>query len=167
MDHCDECGFVYASVSIAEIPNALSAFGPEYQARLSADPVLLRAHPSADVWSALEYACHVRDVFEVQRARLALALVEDRPGFTAMGRDERVTRDRYNEQVPDEVADQLAHAASTLAADFADLRSEQWARTGIYNWPTKTERTMTWLARHTIHEGRHHLRDMDAALARI
>ncbi len=166
MDHCRECGFVYASISEVEIPNALSAFGAEYRGRLIADPVRLRAHPVVGVWSALEYACHVRDVFEVQRGRLLLALTEARPSFAPMGRDERVTRDRYNEQAPDRVADQLEQAAAALAAEFAGLRDDQWTRTGMYNWPTTTERTMTWLGRHTIHEGRHHLRDIDTALKR-
>jgi len=27
MDHCGACGFAYASISTAEIPNALAAFG--------------------------------------------------------------------------------------------------------------------------------------------
>jgi hypothetical protein len=46
------------------------------------------------------------------------------------------------------------------------LSAEEWNRTAIYNYPAPTERTMVWLGRHTIHEGRHHLRDVDAALVR-
>lgn len=167
MDHCDDCGFVYATISTAEIPNALAAFGPAYGARLSTNPAVLRARPGPEVWSALEYGCHVRDVLEVQRARLLLALEETRPSFTPMGRDERVIRDRYNEQEPGVVGDQLAEAARALATEFAGLRADQWERTGIYNWPTTTERTMTWLGQHTIHEGRHHLRDVDAAIRQV
>jgi S-DNA-T family DNA segregation ATPase FtsK/SpoIIIE len=167
MDHCDECGLVYASISTAEIPNAIAAFGREYRRRLISDPVVLRARPSPEVWSALEYSCHVRDVLQVQRSRLELALTEDVPTFIPMGRDERVTRDRYNEQAPDVVADQLDRAAAAISADFARLRDDQWERTGIYNWPTTSERTMAWLGRHTIHEGRHHLRDIDAVLVSV
>ncbi|MGZ4690097.1 MAG: DinB family protein [Acidimicrobiia bacterium] len=167
MDECDECGLVYAAISIADIPTALSEFGTAYRARLHADPDVLRARPSPEVWSALEYACHVRDVLEVQRTRLALALVEARPTFVPMGREERLTRDRYNEQQPGMVADQLDLAANAIAAAFSNLTAEQWERTGIYNWPTPTERTMAWLGRHTIHEGRHHLRDIDDGLGRV
>jgi hypothetical protein len=43
---------------------------------------MLRTRPEEGVWSALEYACHVRDVFLVQRDRLYTALVEDTPTFT-------------------------------------------------------------------------------------
>jgi hypothetical protein len=162
---CAECGFVYASISEAEIPVALRELGPLYRTRLARDPAVLRARPDPDVWSPLEYACHVSDVLEVQRGRLVLALAEDCPTFVPMGRDERVVRDRYNEQDPTTVADQLCVNVDAIAAAFAALRAGEWARTGIYNWPTRTERSMTWLGQHTIHEGRHHLRDIDAALA--
>ena len=76
-----------------------------------------------------------------------------------------MSRDHYNEQVPLIVADQLEAAATAIGTEFAAWTAEQWERTGIYNWPTAAERSMVWLGRHTIHEGRHHLRDIDAALA--
>ena len=128
---------------------------------------MLRTRPSPERWSALEYSCHVRDVLIVQRDRLALALIEDAPTFVPMGRDERVLRDRYNEQRPAVVVDQLEAAADALAADFAELRPDQWERTGIYNWPEESSRSMVWLGQHTIHEERHHLRDIDDVLARL
>ena len=164
MVDCVECGLVYASISEAEIPGELRKLGPSYRTRLTRDPGALRARRDPDVWSALEYACHVRDVLEVQRGRLALALAEDRPTFEPMGREERVTRDRYNDQDPAAVADQLSANANEIAAAFAALSAEDWARIAVYNWPTQTERSMTWLGQHTIHEGRHHLRDIDAQL---
>jgi S-DNA-T family DNA segregation ATPase FtsK/SpoIIIE len=162
---CDECGLVYATISPVEIPGALRAFGPGYGSRLGEEPARLRSRPSPAVWSVLEYACHVRDVLEVQRERLALALVEDRPTFVPMGRDARVVDGRYNEQDPSAVAHQLAVNAEAIAAAFAALGPAEWERTGIYNWPTSAERSMLWLGQHTIHEGRHHLRDIDAQLA--
>jgi S-DNA-T family DNA segregation ATPase FtsK/SpoIIIE len=165
MVDCDECGLVYASIPVGDIPNALRAFGPIYRARLGVDAARLRARPSPEVWSALEYACHVRDVLGVQRERLLLALTEDRPTFIPMGRNERVTRDHYNDQDPLIVADQLEASATAIGTEFAGLGAEQWERTGIYNWPTSSVRSMVWLGRHTIHEGSHHLRDIDALLA--
>lgn len=165
LSHCDECRFVYTDVRIGEIPPTLRALGPQFAARLARDPRDLRIHPSPEVWSALEYSCHVRDVLVVQRDRLALALREACPEFTPMGRDERVTRDHYNDQDPAVVGVELAAAADEIADAFAALSEDEWARTGIYNYPTRTERTMVWLGRHTIHEGRHHLRDVDEILA--
>jgi S-DNA-T family DNA segregation ATPase FtsK/SpoIIIE len=164
MDHCDECGFVYSSLSAADIPGRLRSLGPEYQARLQADPEVLRRRPSPDVWSALEYCCHVRDVLVIQRERLALALRQDVPTFTPMGREERVVNDRYNEQDPAVVAAELMAAAGVLALDFAALDDAGWRRVGVYNWPEPAERSMLWLGQHTVHEGEHHLGDVDGAV---
>jgi S-DNA-T family DNA segregation ATPase FtsK/SpoIIIE len=165
MDHCDECGFVYSALSEAVIPGRLRDLGPAFQSRLGADPDVLRRRPSSDVWSALEYCCHARDVLVVQRERLALALREDVPEFVPMGREERVVTDRYNEQEPRVVSAELMAAAGALALDFEALDDAGWRRVGIYNWPERAERSMRWLGQHTVHEGEHHLADVDRALA--
>ena len=167
---CTECGFDYDDVDDAEVADKLRSFGRRYRAPLtrglpgeSLDD-LLRAHPLEGVWSALEYACHVRDVFSVQRARVAQALAEDRPTYAPMGREERVVDDRYNEQDPATVVDDLAANAEAMAAACAALTDEQWARRGLFPHPTPTERDLRWLARHTIHEGNHHLLDVGRVL---
>lgn len=112
------------------------------------------------MWSALEYTCHVRDVLRVQNERLTLALQVDNPEFTPMGRDELAVADAYNDQDPAVVLVDLADAAARLALAFTVLQPEQWHRTGVYNWPTREERTMLWLGRHTLHEVEHHLLDI-------
>lgn len=125
----------------------------------------LRRRPSAEVWSALEYACHVRDVLLVMRERVLQVLREPAPpAFTPMGRDERVEHDRYAEQSPIDVARQIADAAAMLAFVFESLDDEQWARRCIYGYPTPAERTLSWVAQHTIHEADHHLLDLEASL---
>ena len=152
--NCEECGFEYDALAAVDAPSALRDLGRRYRAPLTRflpgeDPgEIVRARPAPAVWSALEYACHQRDVFDVQRQRLALALVEDCPALTPMGRDERVTADRYNEQDPTTVADQLD-------------------RTMIYNYPERQERTVLWLIRHTAHEGHHHLLDVGRVLRHV
>ena len=169
IDACDDCGFRYATLDREEVPGRLRALGPAWAARLDVPGegrlASLRSHTRPGVWSGLEYACHVRDVLEAQHQRLALALFEDRPELVSMGSAERVGRDRYNEQAPAEVAAALARRADELAAAFAALTPDQWGRTGFYSWPVRAERDMAWLARHTVHEGEHHLRDLDDALA--
>jgi hypothetical protein len=166
MDHCEACGFVYADVDLTSVPGLLRSFGPRYASRLTtAEPDRLRARPEPDTWSALEYACHLRDVLQVQRERLAEALEHDLPTFTPMDRDVRVERDHYNDQDPIDVSAQLRDAADRLGDAFERLTPIEWSRTGVYSWPTRAERTMAWLARHTIHEGEHHLLDFDASLA--
>jgi hypothetical protein len=162
---CDQCGFVHANVAPAAVPSALLHRAGQYAVVLAGDGDGLRARPSPGVWSALEYACHVRDVLEVQRRRLHLAVSTDRPRFEPMGREERVDRDHYNEQDPSDVAVALVGAATRLAADLEALDDEGWRRTGVYNWPEVAERTQEWMARQTLHELEHHLRDMERVVA--
>lgn len=159
MDHCDECGFSYASVSVEDLPRRLEAAGPRFVATLATvhDP---RRRSAPSVWSPLEYTCHVRDVLRVQGERLALALRTDNPEFVLMGREERVIRDAYNAQDPQTVLTELTEAANDLARAFGALGPSQWSRTGIYNWPTSETRTLLWLGRHTVHEVEHHLMDL-------
>jgi hypothetical protein len=159
MDHCDECGFVYADVAAGDLPRRLAEAGPRFAAALAAIPDP-RRRPAPEVWSPLEYTCHVRDVLQVQTARLALALATDNPSFAPMGRAERAVADAYNTQDPPTVAAQLTEAADTLATAFGAVTAGRWTRTGVYNWPTVRARTVLWLGRHTVHEVEHHLRDV-------
>src|SRR5262250_3729576 len=164
MDRCDSCSFVYADIDAPAIPTRLAAFGTQYTAlllppgRSAAWFGILRTRPEEGVWSALEYACHVRDVFLVQRDRLYTALVEDTPVFTPMYRDQRVMLARYNAQQPAEVADQLATAARLIAQAFAALDPGQLQRRCMYNFPAPAVRPLLWVDQHAVHEGEHHLR---------
>ena len=161
MDRCEECGYEYDEIVRGAIPDALRALAVRYQAVLAdTDATVLRAHPRAGVWSALEYACHMRDVLAVQRERVRLALVEDQPTFVSMRREERVVEERYNDQSPAQVAREVAGAAASLAQSLESLGDDGWQRTGIYNWPERRIRTVDWIGRHTIHEGEHHLQDI-------
>lgn len=159
---CEECGYVYGLVTREEIPPALRARAADFRGRLrQLDDDRLRAHPHPNTWSVLEYACHVRDIFRVQRERVELALVEDEPNFAPMRREERVIEEGYNEQDPGLVAQELVDAADQLAGTFASLDNAGWTRTGIYNWPSTQVRSVEWIGQHTVHEAQHHLHDVD------
>lgn len=159
MEHCEECGFDYPAVAAADVPGRLGGFAGRYADALAAVPDI-RHRPAPQVWSALEYTCHLRDVLRVQRERLDLALRVDEPEFVPMGRDELVVSAAYNRQDPAEVLDALAAAADLLGTAFAALGERELARTGYYPWPEPVRRTMLWLGRHTVHEGEHHLMDV-------
>jgi hypothetical protein len=167
---CDECRYDYDSEDEATIPDRVRTLGGRYRAPLTRflpgedGPTVLRAHPIENGWSALEYACHVRDVLDVIRERLAQGLAEDVPTYVPMGRDQRVIDDRYNEQDPAEVVATIGTNAGVLADAFADLSPAEWTRTGIYNFPEPTERSMVWLGQHVIHEAHHHLLDVGRTL---
>jgi hypothetical protein len=122
-----------------------------------------RSRPAPDVWSPLEYACHLRDVLFVQRDRVVLGRhspVGQPPSLLPMLRDDRVTFEGYNDSAVEDVARQVLDAAALLANALDRLDDEGWARTVLYNYPTEQERTLRWLAVHTVHEVRHHLADI-------
>ena len=84
----------------------------------------------------------------------------DRPTFDPMGRDERVEHDGYAEQKPADVARQLSDAAHLFANVLGRLGPEDWDRNVSYNYPKPLERSLRWVAVHTVHEVRHHLLDV-------
>ena len=166
MDHCDECGFHYGSIARDAIGGALLGWAQAYADRLTQlSDEILPTHPRKGIWSALEYACHVRDVLLVQRERVEQALVEEQPTFAPMRREELVRERHYNKQQPRAVAEELVAAAGALATVLDQLPEAAWQRTAVYNWPTRAVRTLDWVGRQTLHEVIHHLMDIDRLTA--
>ncbi|WP_316528960.1 DinB family protein [Kitasatospora brasiliensis] len=118
----------------------------------------LRRRPAAGVWSDLEYACHVRDVFRLFHVRLGLMLEQDGPLFPNWDQDETAVAERYGEQDPRVVAGELAEAAEVLAAAFEGVAGEQWGRTG--NRGDGARFTVESFSRYLIHDPVHHLYDV-------
>jgi hypothetical protein len=164
MEHCDECGFNYDLDALRPIDVLLREAVEPYVVILKTDAPALRRSPAPDVWSALEYASHLRDDLLVQREKVLRALVEDVPTFVPMHRDERVALEHQNDQEPARVAEQLVIATELLTGLFAVLDDDQLERTGIYNYPAPQERSIRWIGVHTLHECRHHLLDVENLL---
>ena len=80
-----------------------------------------------------------------------------------MGRDERVDHDGYAEQDPDDVTRQATDAATLFVNVLDRLGPDEWQRTVVYNFPAPTERSLRWVAVHTLHEVQHHLSDAQSA----
>ncbi|MEU3409103.1 DinB family protein [Streptomyces sp. NPDC006670] len=164
-EDCAECGFVY---DLELAPSAASLAGG-YAARfagflLRAERAALARRAAPGVWSPLEYACHVRDVLLVQRERLLSARRTETPVATPMGRDERAEHEGYAFQDPADVARQLTDAASLFGNVLDRLPPAHWERTLVYTYPEPAERSLRWLAVHTLHELRHHLLDVHRQL---
>ena len=157
---CDECGYAY-DLDAAEAAGAAIVAGAGTVAALVTDPgVDARTRRAPELWSPLEYACHLRDVLLVQRERVLEARRTDTPAFTPMGRDERVAHDGYAQQHPADVARQLGDAASMLAHVLARLGPDDWERSVTYTYPERAPRTLRWVAVHTGHEVVHHTLDI-------
>ena len=164
---CAECGFDFDACEPTTTPEIIGKLGSRYRIPLSrglADEdldALLRTRPAEGAWSALEYACHTRDVFRLNVHRIERVVAEDRPSFEVADR-EKVAIDRdYNGQDPAMVADELATAANALSAQLSSLSGDDWLRTGRRD---DFEMTIEWMARNAAHEGTHHLLDVARAL---
>lgn len=160
MDRCDECGFVYDVGEASEAAAAILAKVPELIEAMSNEDVDVGTRRQPETWSPLEYACHLRDVLLVQRERVLLTRRTQRPHFEPMGRDERVDHDGYAEQDRTDVLRQLNDAAMLFANTLARLGPTDWERTLVYPYPEPVERSLGWVAVHTLHEVQHHLLDV-------
>ncbi|HEU4330972.1 MAG TPA: DinB family protein [Lapillicoccus sp.] len=163
-DHtCERCGLAYLSLDVdsalglvAESTETLAALLP------AVDEATLRRRPSPDVWSVVEYACHVRDVLLTYAVRVHRGVVEDRPALDPMYGDWRAERFGYSAMPVDVLLVELGAAATGFAAEVGTVPDDAWERTVIRR-PSE-ERTVRWLVRQAAHECVHHLGDIQSAL---
>jgi DinB superfamily len=159
-DPCAECNFVYDLSLAATAGRDVEKRIGEVTMILVAAEVDVRSRTRAEVWSPLEYGCHLRDVLLVQRERVLAARRVNGAVCTPMGREERVEHDGYGDQAPTDVARQLADAATLFSNVLARLAPKDWDLTVVYNYPETHERSLRWLAVHTVHDVQHHLLDI-------
>jgi len=153
---CPECGFDAATFDVAATGSALRANAAEWRALLT--DVNASDRTRDDRWSVLEYACHVRDASRIYLMRLDRMLTEDGPRYANWDQDETAIADRYCEQSPDQVADELAGAAEDLAIRFDAVRDDEWSRTGFRG--DGAAFTIDSFARYFVHDPIHHVWDV-------
>lgn len=154
---CPECGLESFTVDGAQIPDLLADVARRWTEVLTRPDVGVR--PGPEVWSPLEYACHVRDVCTVMAERARLILREDTPTFPNWDQDAAAEANRYGEQDPVDVARELAGAADGAAGVFGAVTGSDWDRSGLRsNGSSFTVRT---LGQYFVHDVVHHLHDVD------
>ena len=153
---CDECGFDARSVRPAEVKNRVYANSRAWQPVLARPDVATR--PAVDVWSPLEYACHVRDVHRVFAERVRLMLAEDDPLFANWDQDEAAAEGAYAEQDPARVSAELVEAADAASTVYASVEEGWWDRPGRRS--NGSVFTTSSLARYHVHDVEHHLHDV-------
>jgi hypothetical protein len=154
---CPECGLDTQSFGRDEIGAMVRASAASWHRLLTAagDP---RRRPAPAKWSALEYACHVRDVLRLYEERLALMLTQDGPRFANWDQDATAVQDNYAAQDPAVVAAELTTAAGIIAAHFDSVTGAQWQRTGTRS--DGAHFTIETFARYFVHDPVHHLHDV-------
>lgn len=155
---CPECGLDTTAVAARDVASMLRASAARWQRELSRPGVRIRPNPTT--WSALEYGCHVRDVCRRFDARLRLMLIQDDPGFDNWDQDATAIAERYGDQDPAVVSDELAAAAQRLASHFDGVIGDRWQRTGRRDDGARF--TVETFARYFIHDVLHHEYDIGA-----
>lgn len=153
---CLECGFDARAFDPHSMPAAIRANASEWAALLTRSQV--RQRPRPDRWSALEYGCHIRDVFVLFNERLRLMLENDNPTYQNWDQDATAISERYSEQDPADVLPALDHAAEALAERFESVMPDQWSRPGSRS--DGAEFTVRTFAQYLIHDPVHHLHDV-------
>jgi len=153
---CPECGLDTQSFSREEIPAMIRANAAAWRAPLAAPGAAGRPRP--DRWSALEYGCHVRDVFRLYDYRLGLMLTEDDPLYPNWDQDAAAVDARYLEQDPAAVSRELLDAATGLADAFDGVRGEQWLLQGRRSDGARF--SIAGFSRYLLHDPVHHLYDV-------
>jgi hypothetical protein len=154
---CPECGFAAAAIDHDHVAGMIRDNAAKWKPFL--EHPLVRARPSDEVWSALEYGCHVRDVFRMYDGRLGRMLAEDDPLYPNWDQNVTAIEERYKEQQPERVAVELDEAAQRLAAAFERVSGHQWRRTGRRS--DGAVFTVDTFARYMIHDPIHHIHDVE------
>jgi hypothetical protein len=155
-ERCPECGLDAGSIDVADVPAMVRDSATGWRAVLAADGV--RDRPVPGVWSPLEYACHVRDVFRLFDSRLRRMLDEDDPLFDNWDQDATAVLERYDLETPVIVTGELTGAAEWIAASFEAVPDGAWRRTGRRS--DGATFTVESLARYFVHDPVHHLYDV-------
>ncbi len=153
---CPECGFDAGSFDPTTIADALYVNAQEWATLLEDSRV--RDRPAPNLWSALEYGCHIRDVFVLFNERLRMMLEQDDPTYQNWDQDATAVSERYADQDPADVTAALLHGAQALADRFRRVKGAQWQRTGTRSDGAKF--TVHSFAQYLIHDPVHHLHDV-------
>ncbi|HLJ98774.1 MAG TPA: DinB family protein [Streptosporangiaceae bacterium] len=160
---CPDCGFDTSAFPREQVAPMILANAAAWRDVLTGQPGV-SVRPAPDRWSPLEYGCHVRDVLRLYDFRLQLMLAEDDPLFPNWDQDETAVAERYGEQDPLVVADELSSAARPISDRFAAVAGDQWQRTGARSDGACF--TVETFARYLIHYPIHHFYDVTGATGR-
>jgi hypothetical protein len=158
---CPECGLDLSTVAATQVADRLADNAVAWQAVLAGPPDVVRARPSDSVWSPLEYACHVRDVFRVFDARFRLVAEEDDPLFANWDQDATAVEDHYDEQDPAVVSTELRESAEALVTTLRAIDGDGWSRPGRRS--DGAAFTAATMALYLLHDPVHHLHDVGGA----
>ncbi len=154
---CEQCGLEAATVPREQLGERYFVAAEEWVQILRENPAV-EARPAPAVWSPLEYGAHVRDVLVITGQRLELMLTTDDARFANWDQDETALTERYGEQDPEQVAEELEAAAQRLVSQIAEIEARAWERGGTRS--DGSVFTVTTFLQYVLHDVVHHLWDV-------
>lgn len=162
---CQECGIDYDTISPGDTVVAIRSYPRRFRAALALaddqdDPeAAIRRKPDAGTWSALVYTSHVADVFGFTADAADRILASENPSIADPGTD--VDEEDVAANARNDVLRALDEAATRATSTLQRAKGDDWNRTGTFSWG---ERDLLMTARNAVHEGHHHLRDVERVL---
>jgi hypothetical protein len=164
-ERCEACSFDGAHYNARSLLDALREQGVLWQALLATAGTDLRARPAPEVWSAIEYAAHTRDVIALHVFGVEQALTLDEAVFPPIQDDlVEAAAETYGDSDPQEVLAELTAHALKLAEVADGAGSGHWAR-GLTIGDSRSD--VRRLLEHALHDSLHHLGDVERGLSRL
>jgi hypothetical protein len=165
-EYCGACGFDGASYDASSLLAALRALGPSWRALISSSGQLLRVRPQPEIWSAIEYAAHSRDVTALHTFGVEQALTDEEPTFPAIDGEDLIqaSSGSYGDADADEVVQALDAEATRLARLADDAGTDAWTR-GLTIGESRMD--VRRLLEHALHDSLHHLDDVERGMSAI
>ncbi len=161
-DPCPQCGQHPGALPPTSLGELAVRSAAEWRAFLvGADDAYLRARPSPDVHSPLQYGAHVRDMLRVFGDRMILGVERDEPTVPWFdpGPDGWSS---YQHLEAERLADDLQAQAARFASVVADRVPSDWSRGVLRDGVDRF--TVCGLACFGVHESHHHLLDAAGTL---
>ncbi len=157
-ESCPDCGFDPAAVDDAGLSRALTDATAAWGRTLAGvDAGLVRIRPEPGTWSAIEYACHVRDALAVFEERLRRTRVEESPRFGWWDHEAAVDDDDYLGQDVVLVTEALSANARMFAAAFGSVPRADLVRSAERRPGERF--SIRGMGRFVLHEVVHHHHD--------
>ena len=161
VESCEQCRFDGRHYTNDDALGTLRSLGPRWRHMTEGLAVdVLQARPDPDVWSAVEYADHSRDVLRVMSwlshqilTTEDFAVPDPPPGDQPVDPEPALLD-------PSTVIEDLAATAMRFHEKVSGRKSE-WGRTARIG---VDEPDVGWIVRHAAHDATHHLQDVGRGL---
>jgi hypothetical protein len=167
---CPECAIDYDTLAPGDLAVAVRSYPRRFRALLTTfdeqedEDALIRRKPDPATWSALAYTVHIADVLAWHADAVRRMLDVDDATVDWPSKDEAAWETTANAEDPGDALDRVGREAERLAAALDDVHGDAWSREADFPWG---RRDLLTTARNAVHEGHHHLRDVERVLRSV